>query len=279
MSHGLFIAGTGAQVGKTIVAGAMAAALHRRGMKVGVMKPVETGCPLDIASGVPCLFDGMPEPLNASDLASLSRLAEIAGPPPLTTFARTPRESLRPSDALYLMRMASFMADLDLVNPYRFASAAEPAVVSRLAETEVSLDHILSCYRNLTHLSDIILVEGSGGLLDPLTPHKLQVDLLAELALPVLIVARSAPGTINHSLLTAEALNTRGIPFAGFVLKRFSSDARPEEAAHPYQIERFAGPKVHGILPYFEPQQLADADFLAGRLVVHVDLEAILEHV
>jgi dethiobiotin synthase len=67
--------------------------------------------------------------------------------------------------------------------------------------------------------TDRWIVEGAGGVLVPLNEHELMVDLMAVLGLPVLIVSRSGLGTINHTLLTIEALRSRGIAVAGVVMQ------------------------------------------------------------
>ena len=69
------------------------------------------------------------------------------------------------------------------------------------------------------------MVEGVGGLMVPLNRELLLVDLLRELKISTLVVARSGLGTINHTLLTLEALRHRGIPVLGVVF----SDAVPDE--------------------------------------------------
>jgi dethiobiotin synthetase len=95
-------------------------------------------------------------------------------------------------------------------------------------------------------------------------------------ALPVLVVARSDLGTINHSLLTLEALRSRSIPIAGLVINRLSGEPRPEEAANPQQIEQFAGDVVLGTLPFFGEAQTQDFDYLAQRMETHVDVDRLL---
>jgi len=63
----------------------------------------------------------------------------------------------------------------------------------------------------------LLVVEGAGGLLVPITRELLQIDLIADMGIPVVLVSRTGLGTINHSLLSAEALRRRGIPLLGFV--------------------------------------------------------------
>jgi dethiobiotin synthase len=89
------------------------------------------------------------------------------------------------------------------------------------------------------------IVEGAGGVLVPLDDTHLIIDLIAALALPALIVARSTLGTINHTLLTVEALRARAIPIAGAVLV---GEPNPENRA---AVERFGGIAVAGEMPRY----------------------------
>lgn len=272
--RGLFVVGTDTGVGKTIVTGAIAAALRARGDRLAVMKPVETGCPPAPQAVGP--VDGLPGDPTPQARAALSRLHELVGPPPITIAPRTPAEALAPSDALYLMRLAGCAAPLDLVNPYRYSPAVAPAVAAELAERPIDLNHLSTCLATLGADADLTLVEGAGGVLVPLTSEHLLIDFVARSGMPALIVGRSALGTINHCLLTLEALKARSVPIAGIVLNRTTPRPSPDEAANPQQLERFAGPLVRGVLPYFEPSQREDAAYLARRCAAHLDLDAIL---
>lgn len=63
-----------------------------------------------------------------------------------------------------------------------------------------------------------LVVEGAGGLMVPLAPDLLQTDLIAAIGLPTVVIARDVLGTINHTLLTIDALRARDLPVAGVVL-------------------------------------------------------------
>jgi dethiobiotin synthetase len=91
------------------------------------------------------------------------------------------------------------------------------------------------------------IVEGAGGVLVPLNEGELMVDLMRALHLPALIVARSTLGTINHTLLTVEALRHRAIPIAGVVM------VGPPNPENRRAIEEYGGVPVLGEMPWFEP--------------------------
>ncbi|OIQ87272.1 ATP-dependent dethiobiotin synthetase BioD [mine drainage metagenome] len=97
-----------------------------------------------------------------------------------------------------------------------------------------------------------LVVEGAGGVLVPLNDHHLMTDLMKHLGLPVVVVARSGLGTINHTLLTLEALRNRRIGVAGVVLNG------PPHPANRAAIEHFGKVAVIGELPLLGgPEALA----------------------
>jgi dethiobiotin synthetase len=272
MHKGLFIVGSEPRAGKTVVARALAAATRHLGRRVAAVKPIETGCaPIRATQG-----SSPPSELDPAVLDALTRLTELAGPPPAAALARLPPAALHPSDDALLRASARCTAGGELACPYRFAPPLEPVVAARLAEVEIDLELIQRCCTELANGHDLVIIEGWGGLLAPLTPRHLQVDLIERLGFPVLLVAPLAAGTISHCLLALEVLRSRSLPVAGVVLRRTDREHRPEEAAQPLEIERFAGPLVRGVLPCFTAEELQDVEHLGRRLAVHVDLAATL---
>jgi dethiobiotin synthetase len=186
-------------------------------------------------------------------------------------------DALQPTDAIALSRAAGFDGELDQICPYRFAPPLEPAVAARVAGVKIDLDHLVACYRQLAAQAERVVVEGCSGLLAPLNDELLMVDLIATLGLSVLLVSPSIPNATNACLLNARLVRSQKLDLRGLVLNRTTPVVQPEEAANPFQIERFEGPVVRGVLPYMEPMVLADPEQLARRLEVHVDLDTILD--
>lgn len=104
-----------------------------------------------------------------------------------------------------------------LVSPYTLDFPSSPHLAAELEQKKISIDRIQKSYHTLLQRHDLLLVEGVGGVMVPLARDYLLIDLVAELALPVLIVTHSGLGTINHTLLTIEALRKRDIKILGMV--------------------------------------------------------------
>ncbi|AOH83596.1 dethiobiotin synthase [Sphingomonas panacis] len=109
-----------------------------------------------------------------------------------------------------------------------------------------------------------LVIEGAGGVLVPVTRELLFADLFARWGHPVVLVARTALGTINHSLLSIEALRARGVPILGVA---FSGDANEDSEA---TIAAIGGVKRLGRLPWLET---LDAESLRAAFAEHFDLE------
>lgn len=110
----------------------------------------------------------------------------------------------------------------DRCNPerYRLALPASPHRAAEAEGIEIKLSDL-----TLPDTAGPLVIEGAGGLMVPINRQALMIDLFASWRLPVVLVARTALGTINHSLLSIEALNGRNIPIVGIA---FIGDEMPD---------------------------------------------------
>lgn len=97
----------------------------------------------------------------------------------------------------------------------RYARPVSPHIAAAAEGDEITLERILEPLRGF---SGTLVAEGAGGLLVPLAPDLMQTDLIEALGLPVVVVALDVLGTINHTLLTLEALRSRGLEVRGVAL-------------------------------------------------------------
>ncbi len=221
MTRGWFVTGTDTGVGKTVVSCAVARGLVKRGLDLGVMKPVETG----------------------------------VGPD-------------GPLDAQALLEAAGSQGSLDAICPQQLALPAAPTVAAAEEGREVELDAIRGAWQELRARHDWMLVEGAGGLLVPAAKNLTMADLACELGLPLLLVARGALGTINHTLLTLEAIEARGLPLAGVVISHAGGALSDADAANLGALREELGSRLVGEIPPLEPGAVPADDAL--------DLEALI---
>ncbi|MHB1025986.1 MAG: dethiobiotin synthase [Desulfobacteria bacterium] len=115
--------------------------------------------------------------------------------------------------------------------PYRFSLPASPHLAAAREKRRVDPAVIEAAYRRLAETHDIVLVEGAGGFLVPLSEELLTGDLVARIGLPVLMVVGNRLGCVNDVLLTAEAVRRRGIPLLGLVFNRLPADGQGRPSA------------------------------------------------
>ncbi len=118
-----------------------------------------------------------------------------------------------------------------------FSTPASPHLAARLDNKTVDPPAILASIRSLSLNYEYLLCECAGGLFVPLTPDFLQIDLLQQLAAPVILVTSPRLGSINHTLLSLEALKSRGIPLHSLVYNLFGNE-NPEIVADTEQFLR-----------------------------------------
>lgn len=110
--------------------------------------------------------------------------------------------------------------ELDAITPWAFPEPVAPPVAARLGGTMLTLQSLVAAVREQARPGGILLVEGVGGLLCPLTEGETVADLVAELRIPLVIVARQSLGTLNHTLMTVEIARKRRLAVAGVVINQ-----------------------------------------------------------
>ena len=267
--RGLFVTGTDKGVGKTVLAAALAAALRADGVDVAAFKPAVTGLdepepdrPADhellaAAAGRPAAevtphrFGPAVSPHLAAELAgtTLDPAAliaalradgvDVAAFKPAVTGLDEP-ESDRPTDHELLAVAAGRPADE--VAPHRFGPAVSPHLAAELAGTALDPAALVAAARALR--ADVVVAEGVGGLLVPLTLGYTIRDLAVDLGWPVVVAARPGLGTINHSLLTVEAARAAGLDVRAVVLTPWPERPSVMQRSNMDAIARLGGVEV-----------------------------------
>lgn len=128
-----------------------------------------------------------------------------------------PQLGLVNADAQTLLASGNVHADMDVLNPYRFLPAIAPHIAAQQADIAIDLDLILRAYRSLANEAEVVVVEGAGGFLTPINAQQSLADLAQQLAIPIILVVGMRLGCINHTLLTVQAIQARGLRLAGWV--------------------------------------------------------------
>ena len=144
------------------------------------------------------------------------------------------------------------------VAPYRFEPPVSPHYAAELSGTVLDPGRLVRAASAEAENADLLVVEGVGGLMVPLTAGYLVRDLALDLGLPLVIAAHAGLGTINHTLLTVESARAAGLAVAGIVLSPWPADPAGIERSNRETIERLASVAVSS-LPPTDPRSLAEA--------------------
>ncbi|MEM1445992.1 MAG: dethiobiotin synthase [Planctomycetota bacterium] len=215
---GLFITGTDTGVGKTVVTCGILAALREQAagqrLRLGPCKPFATGC-------------------------------------------REGRDGPIQEDVQALLRFSETKAQAATVCPQAFRQPAAPAVAAEAEGREVKWESVAEALQKLDQTHDALLIEGVGGALVPLDPRQPRYtvrDLIRAIGYPALVVCRAELGTLNHTVMTVEALERSGCRVIGLVMNHTVPGLReaddPTIATNALWLERMTGIKVLCRIPY-----------------------------
>lgn len=150
----------------------------------------------------------------------------------------------------------------DLRVPYRLKYPASPHLAAAIEGIRIDIARVEAAHEKLSRHFELVVVEGSGGALVPMTETVLMADVAARLGLPAVIVAHNKLGCINHVLLTIEALRSRGLRIVGLIFNRIGSECDETILMDNIRITaQLGGVPVLGELPCLTEQQDADELF------------------
>ena len=172
--------------------------------------------------------------------------------------AETGVTSAGPEDAQALRAAAQVSDPLSLICPLQFALPAAPEASAAAEAKSIEIGEIERAYRVLASRHTAMLVEGAGGLLVPFTPTFDMADLAMKLELPVLIVARASLGTINHTRLSMEACQQRGLELVGVVISHASGAISDADVKNLAVLRAILGDQLIGEIPPLGPGVEAD---------------------
>lgn len=206
---GVFITGTGTDVGKTVVTAGIVRGLRNRGLDLLPAKPIQTGAEQD-SSGE----------WRAADFEFTVRAANL---------------ELSPVERKFL-------------TPFLYKTPCSPHLAARLEGRSLPLGQVLDSMNSVK--SEALAVEGAGGIYVPINEEETMLDLMKALRFPVILVSHAGLGTINHTLLSIEALRNAGLEVVGVVYNKFASQGELHEILedNPNAVEQFSGVATLGIV-------------------------------
>lgn len=185
MKSGVFVTGTDTEVGKTFISSLLVKGLRDYGINAGYFKGVLSGAIEE---------DGKLIPEDAKEVCEISGLKEEY----------------------------NNMVSYTLKNPY------SPHLAAHIEEVDINIQKIIFDYKNMMNKYEFLVVEGSGGVISPIKIEGDEIilleDIIRNLGLSTILVARSDLGTINHTMLTVKYLKSIGVEVRGIILNGYDED-------------------------------------------------------
>lgn len=170
---------------------------------------------------------------------------------PIQTGGINKNNKLISEDLLILLKASKIKEDTSLLNPYCFSYPAAPNLSSKLVKKKILINKIKKTYLTLQKKYEFMVVEGIGGLMVPIKNNYLVTDLIKDLNLPLLIVARASLGTINHTLLTIKCAQINALKILGIIINNPTlSKNTLVERTNPKIIEKITKIPVLAVIPF-----------------------------
>lgn len=188
--------------------------------------------------------------INAAQTSEL----RVSAMKPFETGCTVKGKNLIPQDAVQLMNKCG-TADIDMVNQYRLKAPTAPFIAAMLEHKIIDLKKVFRAYAALASRSDIIIVEGAGGLLVPITKDFSFADLAKELSLMIVVVSSNKLGVINHTMLTVDCITSHGLKLLGVVLNNIDRKDDIAKTTNARALFSLLGKKFIGETRYNNQKQ------------------------
>jgi len=182
------------------------------------------------------------------------------------------KKGYKSEDIEILSRAANTCDPENLVNPQFFPIPASPYTAWKKLKTKPKVSTILSSFKKLTKLHDMLLVEGMGGIMTPILKDYYITNLIKEMKIPTVIVTRSKVGTVNHTIMTVKMCEKYKIPVKGIIINNFDEGYAVKDLTR--DLQNLTGVPVLGSIPFIK--DMSDAS-LSRIFKKNIDLKLLLK--
>lgn len=160
------------------------------------------------------------------------------------------KKGYKSEDIKILSRAAKVCDPENLVNPQFFPIPASPYTAWMKLKTKPKVSTILSSFKKLSKLHDMMLVEGMGGIMTPILKNYYITNLIKEMKIPTVIVTKSKVGTVNHTIMTVKMCEKYKIPIKGIIINNFDKGYAVKDLTR--DLENLTGVPVLGSIPFIK---------------------------
>ncbi len=161
------------------------------------------------------------------------------------------KKGFKSKDVEILSNAAQVSDPEELLNPQFFPIPASPYTAWKTLKIKPRVSTILSSFKKLSKLHEMILVEGMGGIMTPIMNDYYITHLIKDMKIPAVIVTRTKVGTVNHTMMTVKMCEKYKIPIRGIIINDFDSDGyKTKELAR--DLKNILRVPILGSIPFIE---------------------------
>lgn len=167
---------------------------------------------------------------------------------------------------------------IQTASSYLLKEKTNPYISSELENIVIDKNAIKKDYDNLKKENDCTIVEGVGGLMVPIAPNFVELDMVKMLNLPVIIVIKPDLGTVNQTLLSINHAKTKGIEVRGVIINNFPENSKDIDVkTAPRLIEEYSDAKILGIVKHFDDIKKINPNDLITHILNGIDIESVFD--
>ena len=182
------------------------------------------------------------------------------------------KKGFKSEDIEILSNAAQVNDPENLVNPQFFKIPASPYTAWKKLKIKPKIPTVITNFKKLSKLHDLILVEGMGGIMTPILKNYFITNLIKEMKIPTIIVTRSKIGAINHTVMTIKMCEKYKIPIKGIIINNFDKGYAVKDLTR--DLQNLTGVKVLGSIPFLN--NLSD-DSLYRIFKQNIDFKLLLQ--
>ena len=182
------------------------------------------------------------------------------------------KKGYKSEDIEIISRAAMACDPEDLVNPQFFPIPASPYTAWKKLKTKPKVSTILSSFKKLTKLHDMMLVEGMGGTMTPILKDYYITNLIKDMKIPTVIVTRSKVGTVNHTIMTVKMCEKYKIPIKGIIINNFDKGYPIKDLTR--DLQNLTGVPVLGSIPFIKDMSDASLNRIFKK---NIDFKKLLK--
>ena len=168
------------------------------------------------------------------------------------------KTGFKSSDVSILAEASGIKDPEDLINPVFLPMPVSPYDASKLLSLPIDMSQILAKFTKLFSMHQVLLIEGIGGLMTPITTKLFVADMIKAMGVETIIVTRATLGTLNHTAMTCRLCKEYGIKIKGLVINNFDEKGTAAEKNAPATLYEITGIDIIGIVPFIKDYQKTD---------------------